>query len=239
MKSFALPKTICIGALVFGVLSALHAADVTGQWKSEFEVDQIGQLKYTYDLNADGEKITGKAIRSQGDQTATNEVSEGKIKGDEISFVENLKIQDQDIRIEYSGKINGDEIKLTRKVGDFGTKEIVAKRVKAAAVSVAGKWQSEFESGVGHQKYLYDFKLDGDKLTGQAVRELESAKTTNAITGKVTGGDIAFTEPLKIQDQDITVEYSGKIDGDEIKLTRKVGDFATTEIVAKRLKDTK
>ena len=39
-------------------------------------------------------------------------------------------IQGQQMRIEYKGKINGDELKLTRKVGDFGQTEATAKRVK-------------------------------------------------------------------------------------------------------------
>jgi hypothetical protein len=34
--------------------------------------------------------------------------------------------------ITYTGKISGDEIKFTRKVGDFATEEITAKRVKGA-----------------------------------------------------------------------------------------------------------
>jgi hypothetical protein len=41
-----------------------------------------------------------------------------------------VKIQDQEIRIEYKGKIAGDELKLHRKVGDITEYDIVAKRVK-------------------------------------------------------------------------------------------------------------
>jgi hypothetical protein len=113
-------------------LTALHAADVTGKWKSEFDT-QIGHLKYMYELKADGEKLTGKAFRELEGTKTTIELIEGKIKGDEVSFVEPLKVQEQDIRIEYKGKIAGDEIKLVRKVGDFGTTEIVAKREKEKA----------------------------------------------------------------------------------------------------------
>src|SRR5262249_51811376 len=111
-------------------LGALQAADVTGKWKSEFDT-QIGHLKYTYELKADGEKLTGKAVRELDGNKTTIELVEGKIKDDEVSFVEPLKVQDQDIRIEYKGKLSGDEIKFVRKVGDFGTTEIVAKREKA------------------------------------------------------------------------------------------------------------
>jgi hypothetical protein len=111
-------------------LTAIHAADVTGKWKSEFDT-QIGHLKYTYELKADGEKLTGKAFRDSPDGTkSTIELIEGKIKGDEVSFVEPIKFHDQDVRIEYKGKLDGDQIKFTRKVGDFATTEIVAKREK-------------------------------------------------------------------------------------------------------------
>ena len=106
-----------------------NGADVTGKWKSEFE-SPIGHLKYTYDLKADGAKLTGKAIRElEGAKTET-EIKEGKSSGDELTFVEVLKIQDREVRIEYKGKIAGDEIKFTRKVGDIATMEIVAKRMK-------------------------------------------------------------------------------------------------------------
>lgn len=52
------------------------------------------------------------------------------MSGDTLTFVENLKIQGMDIRIEYTGKISGDEIKFTRKVGDIATETLLAKRAK-------------------------------------------------------------------------------------------------------------
>ena len=62
----------------------------------------------------------------------TNEVKLVEIKTDkdEISFVEPLKLQDNELRIEYKGKLKDDEIKLHRKVGDIAEYDIVAKRVK-------------------------------------------------------------------------------------------------------------
>jgi hypothetical protein len=119
-------------ATLFGfaaTLTALHGADVTGKWKSEFDT-QIGHLKYTYELKADGEKLTGKAFRELEGTKTTIEIVEGKVKGDEVSFVEPIKVQEQEVRIEYKGKLSGDEIKFTRKVADFATTEIVAKREK-------------------------------------------------------------------------------------------------------------
>ena len=58
-----------------------------------------------------------------------------KVKDDDVSFVETIKIQDAEITVTYSGKLAGDELKLTRTVGDFGTEQLVAKRVTPAAVA--------------------------------------------------------------------------------------------------------
>jgi hypothetical protein len=105
--------------------------------------------------------------------------------------------------------------------------------------TVAGKWKGEFDSPVGHQKYTYDFKVDGDKLTGKAVGIRDSGTNDVAITeGKINKDEISFVEPLKFDDNDIRIEYTGKVSGDEIKFTRKVGDFGTEEFVAKRVKQT-
>lgn len=235
------PKTVLVTMatiLLLGLPGALRAADPAGRWKSEFET-QAGQMKYTYELKSDGGNVTGQALRNRDGEITTNTLTEGKIKDDEISFVEQVKIQDQDVRIEYTGKITGDEMKLTRKVGDFGTTDIVAKREKEApaTITIAGKWQSEFDTQIGRQKYLYEFKLDGENLTGTAAHELNDEKGSADIKGKVTGSDISFNEPFKFQDQVIDITYSGKITGDEIKFTRKVGDFATEDLIARRVKE--
>ncbi len=116
--------------LIIMVTVLSYAADVTGKWTAEFDT-QIGVQKYTYEFKVDGTKLTGKAIGRRGDSEDAVEIQEGKVSGDEISFVEMLKFGDQDLRIEYKGKVSGDEIKFTRKVGEVATEEFVAKRVKS------------------------------------------------------------------------------------------------------------
>jgi hypothetical protein len=109
----------------------------------------------------------------------------------------------------------------------------------ARAADLSGKWQSEFDSQIGVQKYVFTFKLDGEKLTGTAASDRSGDKSTVEIQqGKVTKEGIFFVEKLNFQGQDLVIEYTGKMTGDnEIKLTRKVGDFATEEIVAKRIQE--
>jgi enterochelin esterase-like enzyme len=117
---------ITLLSLALFSLSAL-AADVTGTWKAEFET-QRGLQKYTFALKQDGTSVTGKANVERDGEKREAELKEGKVEGDTITFVEPLKIQDNELRITYSGKISGNEIKFTRKVGDFGSSEATAKR---------------------------------------------------------------------------------------------------------------
>jgi enterochelin esterase-like enzyme len=107
-------------------LSAL-AADLTGVWKAEFDT-QRGLQKYTFTLKQDGASITGKASVERDGEKRAAELKEGKVESDTVTFVEPLKIQDNELRITYMGKISGNEIKFTRKVGDFGSSEATAKR---------------------------------------------------------------------------------------------------------------
>jgi hypothetical protein len=111
--------------LVLALVVSALGADINGKWKAKFDT-QIGEQNYVYTLKSDGEKLTGTAANAMG----STEIKEGTIKGDDVYFVENLDFNGNAIRIEYTGKIAGDEIKFTRKVGDFATEEFVAKREK-------------------------------------------------------------------------------------------------------------
>ena len=117
---------ITLLALAVASFSAF-AADVTGNWKAEFDT-QRGLQKYTFTLKQDGTSVTGKASAERDGEKREAELKEGKVEADTLTFVEPLKIQDNEINITYTGKISGNEIKFTRKVGDFGSSEATAKR---------------------------------------------------------------------------------------------------------------
>jgi hypothetical protein len=116
---------VVLAVCVVGLTLSAFAADVAGQWSATFNT-QIGEQHYTYTFKVDGEKLTGTAKNDTG----STEIANGTIKGDDISFVENIDFNGNQIAIAYTGKISGDEIKFTRKVGEFATEELVAKRVK-------------------------------------------------------------------------------------------------------------
>ena len=55
---------------------------------------------------------------------------------------------------------------------------------------------------------------------------------------KVTGDTVSFTEVAKFNDNELIVTYTGKLAGDELKLTRNVGEYGTEQLVAKRVPTT-
>jgi hypothetical protein len=243
MKNFI--KTVGLAAFALALIQSTQAqGSVAGKWKTQFD-SQIGTQKYTFEFKLDGAKLTGQAISERQDVTNNVAITNGKIDGDKISFSEPVKIQDNDVVVEYSGTIAGDEIKLHRKVGEFAEYDIVAKRVTdagaasaapAASGSVAGKWSGQFDSQIGVQKYTYEFKVDGTSLTGTATGISDNGTNSSAIAeGKINPDTITFVEPLKFGDQDIRIEYTGKVSADEIKLHRKVGEFAEEDLTVKRI----
>ena len=103
-----------------------------------------------------------------------------------------------------------------------------------SAPDITGKWTAAFDTQIGKQEYVYDFVVKDMALTGKAKSNLGSA---DILEGKVDGDKVSFVEMLKFQDMDIRIAYTGTIvSADEIKFTRNVADFATEELVAKRVK---
>lgn len=224
---------------------SLLAADITGTWKSEFD-SQIGVQKYTYTLKQDGTNLTGKASAEIDGQKRETDLKEGKVDGNNISFVEMLNFQDNEVRIIYTGKLaaDGNEIQFHREVGEFAKEDIVAKREAAAAsapasaavaTDVTGIWKADFDTQRGLQKYTFTLKQDGANVTGKANVELADSKRESDLKeGKIDGNTVSFVEMLQIQDNDVRVVFTGKVSGNEIKFTRQVGDFGSSEATAKR-----
>ena len=113
--------------LAFSVVTGIaFAADVSGTWTASFDT-QVGKQEYTYTLRVDGGVVTGTAKSNLiGDST----LSDGKIDGNKISFVEKGNYQGMPLQFNYTGEIAGDEIRFKRELMGFPAEEFVAKRSK-------------------------------------------------------------------------------------------------------------
>ena len=122
-------KRVALGvaALVLVSFSVVRAADPTGRWTATFTTD-IGEQSYTFEFVVKGSTLEGVA---KGSLTGETKISDGKIDGDKITFVENASFMEMPIRISYSGTMtSADEIQFTRNVADIANEKLVAKRVK-------------------------------------------------------------------------------------------------------------
>jgi len=100
------------------------AADVTGKWTAETK-GRDGQTRtQTFNLKADGSKLTGSV--SMG-QMGEREISNGKVDGDNISFDVNVEMNGNAMTMKYTGTLSGDELKMKRD-SQRGPQEFVAKR---------------------------------------------------------------------------------------------------------------
>jgi hypothetical protein len=112
----ALVMTVAMSAVAL-------AADVTGKWVGSVEGPN-GPIELTYEFKADGEALTGSVSSAMG----TQEISNGKVAGDVLSYDVNL----EGGKITHTAKVNavGDEIAITA-TGDWGSVEYVVKKAAA------------------------------------------------------------------------------------------------------------
>jgi len=116
----------CVLALCCVVAGLAYAADVSGTWTASFDT-QVGKQEYTYVLKVEGAMLSGTAKSNLiGDST----LSDGKVDGNKISFVEKGNYQGMPLQFNYTGELAGDEIKFKRELMGFPAEEFVAKRSK-------------------------------------------------------------------------------------------------------------
>jgi enterochelin esterase-like enzyme len=104
-----------------------QTANASGIWKADIDTP-VGLFKYTWIIQQDSENLSGKILREKDGEKSEAVIIEGKMKDGSVSFVEMLDMNDQKIKITYTGKVEGNEIKLTRQVGEFATEQVTGKR---------------------------------------------------------------------------------------------------------------
>jgi enterochelin esterase-like enzyme len=236
--------------LLYGVVGLLafaaHTADLTGQWQAEFDT-QIGMQKYAFTFQASGTNVTAKATAEANGEKREVEFKEVKLAGDTLTFLETFKFQDNEVRIDYTGKVGDKEIKFTRKVGDFATEELVAKRAEAAAArapgttnAAAGERPRRTPGGFGGPIVLgpddqpaFDDPPAGINVKREGIPhgKLEMIEYESKTVG-TTRKLLVYTPPGYTKDQEYPVLYLlHGIGGDETEWQR----FATPDVLLDNL----
>jgi hypothetical protein len=98
-------KFLGMAGLLLLCASLAAGADISGKWTGD--VPRRGEATpTTFMFKADGEKLTGTATSSQGEESFTD----GKISGNDISF----SMEAGGAKVLFKGTVSGTEIKMTR-----------------------------------------------------------------------------------------------------------------------------
>jgi len=122
-------RMILFTIFAFAMVALVCAADVSGKWTAEVQGRGGNTMTQTFTFKVDGDKLTGTFSGGRGGEL---QISDGKVKGDEISFTVVRQGQSGEVKINYKGKVSGDEIKFTsqREGGQGQAQEFTAKRAK-------------------------------------------------------------------------------------------------------------
>jgi hypothetical protein len=99
------------------------------------------------------------------------------------------------------------------------------------SANVSGAWNFEVETAAGSGTPKFTFKQEGEKLTGTYSGQLGEAP----ITGTIKGNDVKWTFQTRLSEQDVTVTYTGKVEGaGSMKGKVQLGDFGEGTWTAKK-----
>ena len=129
-------KLLFVTTILLVVAFAVIAADVTGKWVAEVEGRNGNTMQMTFTLKADGSTLTGSVTggmggRRGGGAPAAQDISNGKIDGDKVSFEVKREFNGNEMITKYEGTVSGDTLNLKEtRNGRNGeqTRDIAAKR---------------------------------------------------------------------------------------------------------------
>jgi hypothetical protein len=99
-------RLVCLIASLAWIASA---ADINGTWKATAEGPN-GSMERTFVFKVEGSKVTGETTSSM---VGKSTITDGKIDGDTITFTITVNFQDNEMKLSYKGKVNGNEIHFT------------------------------------------------------------------------------------------------------------------------------
>jgi hypothetical protein len=237
--------TFCLTVVLVSAAQARPAAppqaNVAGTWDITIDSPQ-GQNKALLILKKEGDKLTGLMKSARGERP----IESVTLTAGEITFVMKASIQGQDMVFTYKGKVEKDSMKGDADFGGFatGTWSAVPHKEDASApatspaappqaggTNITGVWNFTVETSAGSGSPTFTFKQDGENLTGTYKGQFGEAP----LTGTVKGADIKFVIKVNAQGQDVTITYTGKVEGkDSMKGTASLGDFGEGTWTGKR-----
>jgi len=108
-------RFLSLAASALLLAASALAGPIDGKWVSERKMERDGQsmtIVQTFELKAEGDKLTGKFSMKFGDmEPPPGEIKDGKIDGNKFSFTTMMSTPNGDMKMSYSGTVEGDVLK--------------------------------------------------------------------------------------------------------------------------------
>ncbi|HUT47168.1 MAG TPA: hypothetical protein VMX36_12860 [Sedimentisphaerales bacterium] len=181
-------------------------AALVGKWELT-TVSEFGTNKSMMLVNGD---MTGRYESFGSDLPMKNL----KLEGDQVTFALEMGWGDQTVTLDFKGKLDGKN--LTGQIAwDSGTGEVTGRKAEQAS-AVVGTWEFTRESSRGTRTSTLKIKPD---MTGTyTVRDNEIAVTDL----KADGNQVSFKVTMRYGENEVPMEFKGKVDGKTLK-----GEFVT------------
>jgi hypothetical protein len=118
-----LRRLLLIPILILVSVPLFAQADVAGNWRVEFVVP-TGEMATNMTLNQKGTALSGRVVNEDGEFPV-----EGKIVDDQITVEWTVPEQGEPMKIVVRGKVRGEEIEGTARLGNVGEGSLYARRV--------------------------------------------------------------------------------------------------------------
>ena len=112
--------------LVAFVAVCAYAADISGKWTAESQGRNGQTMTTTFTFKQSGETLEGTVSGRRGDTPITD----GKVTGDNVSFVVVRSFNGNEFKQTYTGTISGNEINFKVQMGDRPPREMTAKKAE-------------------------------------------------------------------------------------------------------------
>jgi opacity protein-like surface antigen len=100
----------------------------------------------------------------------------------------------------------------------------------AADANIAGEWDMAVETQAGSGTPHFSFKQEGSTLTGTYKGQLGEAP----VTGTVKGNEATWSFKVNAQGVDLTITYTGTVEGDTMKGKLTLGDMGEGTFTGKK-----
>ncbi len=186
------------------VTGTRFGAALIGKWEltvtSERGTRQ-GMLRVFQDLSGRYESFGGEIP-----------VKDLKLEGNQVTFALEMGFGQQTFNLNFKGTLDGNSLK-GQTTSERGTSEVTGKKLAvAAAPAVAGTWELTTQSQQGGTR-TNTLKIKDDMTATYTSRDTETPVTDL----KVEGNQISFKITRTFNDQQVTMDFKGTVDGKTLK----------------------